>query len=477
MPRSRPSKSQSGSRSGAGAAPDGLFDVHALDVRKLGQLLDPYSPVSDPLISCTITSPPYGNMKNYGHPDQIGWDQPYDEYLVEMRRVFRTLHRHTKMDGSLWVIADTYRDPAGAMLPLPFDLAEEAAEAGWILRETLIWQKDKTVPWSSGGRMRNAFEYVLLFVKNRKHKYYIDRLRDPTELTKWWVGWPERYNPHGPVPVNVWDIPIPVQGSWKTPALAHACPLPPDLVERLVLISTDEGDVVLDPFAGTGVVIAEASRLGRRGIGTEINQSYVKAFNKMVVPEIQRRNDHDAVAAKMEEAALRRDQLITLRALKYPKVIQQALANRFPELPQPYAMAAIHQPFNHDALREGNGPLDLQLIVAIPGLSKDLDAVAQAIKRIEERPPTSKFGIEASVTVVSKAAFAKALAPRKRLYLYEAGRTWETVGQVSVNDTKRLLEAGDHYFRGSHYRYAPILSNLKIAVQRPDQLRSGRSDT
>ena len=66
------------------------------------------------------------------------------------------------------------------------------------------------------------------------------------------------YNPHGPVPTNVWDIPIPVQGSWKTPAIAHACPLPPDLIERLVFISTDPGDVVFDPFAGTGVVVAEA---------------------------------------------------------------------------------------------------------------------------------------------------------------------------------------------------------------------------
>ena len=71
--------------------------------------------------------------------------------------------------------------------------------------------------------------------------------------------------------------------------------------------------------------------------------------------------------------------------------------------------------------------------------------------------------------VVSKQAFATALAPRKKLFLYEAGRTWHAVGQVSVADTKRLTEAGAHYARSRDYRYAPILSNLKISLERPDQ--------
>ena len=87
--------------------PTGLFDLHPGDARRLDELLSPFSGPSDPLLTCTITSPPYGDLKNYGDPDQIGWGQPYDEYLTDLRRVFRAIAKHTRDDGSLWIIADT----------------------------------------------------------------------------------------------------------------------------------------------------------------------------------------------------------------------------------------------------------------------------------------------------------------------------------------------------------------------------------
>jgi DNA modification methylase len=437
--------------------------VHQDDARRLGQLLEPHSPTANPLITCTITSPPYGNLKNYGHPDQIGYGQPYEEYLIELRRVFRTLYRHTRADGSLWVIADTLRSDATRELqPLPFALAAEAAEAGWMLKETVIWQKDKTLPWSSGGRMRNTFEYVLLLVKSLDFKFYVDRLRDPTELTQWWVKWPERYNPHGRVPTNIWDIPIPVQGSWKTPAVAHACPLPPDLVERLLLLSTDDGDVVLDPFAGTGVVVAEADRLGRRGIGVELNKNYVKAYEKYVRPEIEKRNANDRLVVNAELVAQRRDALIKLRALKYPKMLVQQLSKEHPKVPTPYAVAVILDPFDRTALLEGNGPLQLRLVVAVKGDGHKVDMTFQALKRIEERAPATKFGVQTDLVVVTAKDFVRTLSPRKRLWLYEAGRTWDAAGRADVADIARLAESGAHSVRGENYRYPPILSNLLV---------------
>ena len=71
--------------------------------------------------------------------------------------------------------------------------------------------------------------------------------------------------------------------------------------------------------------------------------------------------------------------------------------------------------------------------------------------------------------MVSKPLFAPEL-PLKRMYLYEAGKTWWTSGQVSVSDSARLELAGNHTVRGGDYRYAPILSNLKIKLHRPDQV-------
>lgn len=449
--------------------PASFWTVHNGDARQLNRLLEPFSTQASPLIDCTITSPPYGNLKNYDHPDQIGFGQPYDEYLTEMRRVFRAVYRHTKINGSLWVIADTYRSQSTHELqPLPFQLAAEAADAGWMLRETVIWEKDKTIPWSSGGRMRNAFEYVLLLVKSPAHKFNIDSLRDPTELTPWWVGWPERYNPHGAVPTNVWHFPTPVQGSWKTPAVAHACPLPPDLVERLIILSTDEGDVVFDPFAGTGTVVAEANRLGRRGVGIELNKSYVKAFTRYVVPEIAKRSRNDVLVVLDKERVARRDNLLKLRALKYPKILLQGLAKQRPDLPKPFAVAVQLVGHWQGALREGNGPLRVKVTVAVDDGKCDPDAVLHALKKIEEKPPASKFGVSAEIEVVAAADLPAALAPRKVLFLYTAGNTWETVGKVRVADMARLREAGVHVVRGRNYRYAPILSPIEVRIPRPD---------
>ena len=153
------------------------------------------------------------------------------------------------------------------MEPLPFQIAEELSEIGWTLRDIIVWKKSKTLPWSSRGRLRNAFEYVMLFVKTVEYKYHVDRLREPDQLTQWWVKWPERYNPDGKVPDNVWQFKIPTQGTSGTTTIQHSCPLPPDLVERLIYLSTDPGDVVFDPFGGSGVVLAEAERLGRRPMG------------------------------------------------------------------------------------------------------------------------------------------------------------------------------------------------------------------
>src|SRR5688572_13081507 len=93
--------------------PPGLLRLHHGDARRVEALLGPFSSESDPLLTCTITSPPYGNLKDYGHPDQIGYGQPYDEYLVEMRRIFRSVLKHTREDGAMWVVADTLRPADG----------------------------------------------------------------------------------------------------------------------------------------------------------------------------------------------------------------------------------------------------------------------------------------------------------------------------------------------------------------------------
>lgn len=444
-----------------------IFTVHEGDARRMGALLDQLGKPNDPPLTCTITSPPYGALKNYGGVDQIGWGQPYDEYLVEMRRLFRSLYQYTKLDGSMWVIADTLRaDDSGRgdlpqrLEPLPFQLMQEAAEAGWILRETLIWQKQKTLPWSSGRRLRNVFEYVLLFVKSSQYKFHVDRLRDVENLEEWWVKWPERYNPNGKVPTNVWEIPIPQQGTWGSSAVQHACPLPPDLIERLIFLSTDEGDVVFDPFAGSGVVVAEAQRLGRSGIGIELNRHSVKAYRKFIQPEIMRRDENDAVKDRMDRAEDMRGRVIRLRAMKYPKLLWQRFSKES-ELPTPLFVLTIMGKIRSNTMSDVNSPLPVKVVFAYNDEvdAEILESVQRRLKDIANRPPATKFGIAGNAVVVRLSDLPLHLR-REKLFLYERGRTWDAVREIRPRELADLRPA--EATRRGAYAYPPMIGNVEV---------------
>jgi DNA modification methylase len=441
-------------------APKSFFGVRQGDARQMDVLFS--QAFLTPLVTCTITSPPYGDLKNYGHRDQIGWGQSFDEYLVEMRRVFRSVHRHTKDDGSMWVIADTLRprEQNGSiwrMEPLPFQLAQEARDAGWMLRDIIIWEKDKTLPWSGRGRLRNGFEYVLLFVKSEKFKFHIDRVRDRVRLEQWWVKWPERYNPLGKVPTNVWRIPIPVQGAWKNTDVEHMCPLPPDLVERLILLSTDPGDVVFDPFAGTGVVVAEAERLKRRGLGIELVERHVRAYTKTTLPEIMERNKKDELAQRLARAKHLQDVIPKLRLVKFPRVLLHRVVSTHPNLPKPrMAIALLQRGFQPGVLIEPYKVIEARVVFAIKETGPRREQLRQRLTEATQVVPASKFGISGEIDVVGLDEVAKAIRGKGKMFLYTDGHTWMSDGYITPMRIKKLLDAKPEG------KWPPIVSNVLV---------------
>ncbi len=415
---------------------DDFFTVHHQNTGRLEMLLSQHSSAKFPLLTSTITSPPYGGLKDYGHPDQFGYGQKHDEYLVDMRKTFRTIYHHTKANGSMWVIADTLRVPTDRhvwkMQLIPFQLAGEAEQEGWILRDVIVWVKDKTLPWSSRGRMRNGFEYVLFFVKSPKFKYHVDRLRQPDDLAQWWVRYPERYNPQGKAPANVWAVPIPVQGSWANTAIQHACPLPADLVERMMLLSTDPGDVLLDPFAGSGVVIAEAQRLGRRGIGVELVDRHIEAFHSTVLPEITLRRGEDGVQQLRDRSDELQRTILDLRTVKYPKALMLGARSWDATLPTPIAAYSIRKP----GLRRGRLQVEVVFVLA----DHEADAAGRYIEGVEkasQRRPASKFGITPTVRVVTEGDIVT-LHRGRRLYAYVGGRTHKAHGLCKASNVREL---------------------------------------
>ncbi|MBU0712485.1 site-specific DNA-methyltransferase [bacterium] len=237
-------------------------------------------------VDLILTSPPYFDVKNYENAErQIGHKQSYDEYLNDIALVLQDCYSISKDHTTLWLVMDTIKRK-GITYPLPFDIHKKLIDLKsgntWILRDVIIWNKYKNLPWHAKGRFKNQFEYILYFSKTDDYKYYLDRVREIADYKNWWLTYPERYNSIGKPPSNVWEFSIPIRG-WGNGRQNHFCPFPFPLIERILSISSDKNDVIFDPFAGSGSVLAMAQQMNRRAIGFDINRKYKDQFEKEVI--------------------------------------------------------------------------------------------------------------------------------------------------------------------------------------------------
>lgn len=340
-------------------------------------------------VDLIVSSPPYFDMKDYGAPGQIGFGQTWEKYLIDMQAVFAECGKVARDTASMWLIVDTLKRD-GLQLLLPFHLVEAARDAGWGLKETIIWKKDRTLPFSTKGEMRNIFEYVLFFTRNDQYKYYPDRVRT-YDFKRWWVRYPERYSISGKAPTDVWEFPIPVQGSWGNQYVRHFCPLPEGLVMRILDLCSDPGDLVLDPFAGSGAVLAAAYRTDRRFIGLDLNPAFKAMFDDYL-PTLEKREENTEAAeiAKTVASTIRK-----LRLLKLPSALLKALGKGSPD-----ALAAI----DGVAVKALDEPCQKRYALwraeYVFYLRSDLgESFVDQVRRLLDKPPLSKYGIEPQVRV------------------------------------------------------------------------------
>lgn len=449
---------------------DGLLldngGIHLGDARDLGTWLDTLAGPSRPVITATITSPPYGRLKDYGQARQIGWGQSYDDYLTDCRHLFATLYERTFSKGSMWLIADSFRassDVAGLsrVEPLPFTLANEAGRVGWILKDIIIWRKDRSTPWSGPGRLRNVFEYVLHFVKTKSFNYFVDRIRNPAHLEEWWVRFPERYHPLGKVPSNVWDVPIPRQGSWGEEIQArHYCPLPAELIERIILLSTDINDLVLDPFAGVGSVVAHAERLGRRGLGVEQNPEYISTYEEHLREVVTSKPPTLTDTERAEQSMSMTRRLLTLRILKLPRLIHQELktGNQVTADSRPLILVPISNGEYKDATLDGVWAA-VDLFVVFDGANKQTDGLQRAIDQAIEKRAVTTLGLKTTISIVSADEFT-AMFQDQRLHAYYKGQTWRC--QHTLTPVDAVDHAQTRRSNAKHDECPLILSNLYV---------------
>lgn len=232
-----------------------------------------------------ISSPPYFNILNYeNNKDQIGFGQSYFEYLSDVSHVFQDCYKLSENNATFWLIIDTLKKD-GEIKTLPFDInnrLQKRFKKTWKLKEIIIWDKEKNLPWNGKGNFKNQFEYILFFTKNDKFKFHIDRVREINDLKKWWKTYPERYNPDGKAPSNVWNYITPIRG-WGDSKQNHLCPFPFSLVEKIISIASDKGDLVLDPFAGSGSVLCISCMMERNSVGIDVNKEYKTLFKEEVL--------------------------------------------------------------------------------------------------------------------------------------------------------------------------------------------------
>jgi DNA modification methylase len=368
------------------------------DTRLLTEVLSP----TDPCVDVIITSPPYWNLKDYTAPNQIGHGQTKDEYLADMERVLGDCLLVTKSTGSLWLVVDTYRED-GELQLLPLELAERARQAGWKLRDLIVWDKQHNVPWHRKGQLRNISEFILFMTKSEDYKYYVERIKILDEISKWWVDFPERFNPKGKTPTNIWSIPMRPRGTWRKPSkLDHYCSFPTALVARIIELTTDPGDLVMDPFAGSGVVLAQAAAMGRHYIGFEVNEGYIRMFQEAVKDEVTAEwEEMKAWRKRQADAKVDFEETIMkLRALKYARQVTRPFLEALKPEQQAQVRAVLCIASIPNEYQRGR-PFDVKVLIVVDQRLPEFEAALRTARARAAQPPLTQYGIRSDIQIAT----------------------------------------------------------------------------
>lgn len=224
----------------------------------------------DEVIDLTITSPPYNIGKEYEQ------NLPVKNYVEWCAKWMTLIHRITKRDGAFWLNLGYLEVPGlGKAVPISYLLWDRSP---FYFLQEVVWNYGAGVSYKSMYSPRN--EKFLWYVKDiASYSFNLDAVRDPD------VKYPNqkkngklKCNPLGKNPSDVWQFAKVTSGknrssSERTP---HPAQFPIAVIDRIVRASSDVGDVVFDPFLGSGSTAEAALCAGRKVIGIELNPDYVR---------------------------------------------------------------------------------------------------------------------------------------------------------------------------------------------------------
>jgi len=254
------------------------------------------SEVDNDSITLIVTSPPYYNVKDYAKdgyqekvisatsPDQLGNIEDYNQYLDELLKVWEECERILQPNGKLCINVP--------LMPLPksqndthhtrhiYDInagiqEKVLAYTNLHLFDIWIWNRTNptkrlmfgSYPYPPNFYAQNTIEFITVYVKDGVPLKRPPEIREASKLSeKEWVE----------LTKQVWNIPIPNKGDVAYGY--HPAIMPKEIAKRLIKLFSFVGDIVLDPFMGSGTTAQAAIELGRRWIGYEVEEKYKKVM-------------------------------------------------------------------------------------------------------------------------------------------------------------------------------------------------------
>ena len=246
------------------------YEEHAVPAEALDRVLcksaETMEELPDASVHLMVTSPPYNVGKDYDE------DFSLDEYLAFLRRVWAEVYRVLVPGGRACVnVANLGRKP---YIPLHIFIIQDWLALGALMRGEIIWNKAASSAgstawgsWTSAANptLRDVHEYILVFSKGRfsrpgKGRTSTMSKEEFLEFTK-----------------SVWTLPA--ESARK---VGHPAPFPVELPRRLIQLYTFAGDVVLDPFMGSGQTAIAALQAGRHYVGYEISEEYARLAERRI---------------------------------------------------------------------------------------------------------------------------------------------------------------------------------------------------
>jgi len=218
-----------------------------------------------------VTSPPYNVGKDYDE------DLSLEEYLTFLKRVWAEVYRVLVPGGRACInVANLGRKP---YIPLHTYMVRDLLDMSFLMRGEIIWDKgassSASTAWgswqsASNPTLRDAHEYILVFSKGNYRRDRRDGRKDT--ITK------EQFLESTK---SVWSF-----SAESARKVGHPAPFPVELPYRLIQLYTFEGEVVLDPFMGSGQTALAALRSGRRYVGYETNPAYVRLAETRIAKQV-----------------------------------------------------------------------------------------------------------------------------------------------------------------------------------------------